>query len=154
MRGKSGRPEWITEDGFLDPLKLPLGAIVTQALDPDPESFRGACSVLASIAARGGREAGVVLLGLLAHYRDDPVHALVVVDALGSFASRATAEALSAELYRVPSTNATRGYLNAVLNALTRLPRELWEETLTGMSHETRFSPKWRQKFEDALWAS
>ena len=154
MRGRAGRPDWITEDGFLDPLKLPLDPILKQALHGESEAFRDACSVLKSIAARGGREAGVFLLGLLAHYRDDPPRVLVVVDALGGFASQSTVDALVGELYRVPSTNGTRGYLNAVLNALTRLPRDLWEEKLMDMSHEPRFSPKWRQKFEEALWTS
>jgi len=154
MGGRAGRPDWITEDGFLDPLKLPLDPILRRALHAESQSFRDACSVLKSVAAHGGREAGVFLLGLLAQYRDDPSRVLLVVDALGAFASRSTADALVGELYRVPSTNATRGYLNAVLDALTRLPRELWEEKLTEMTHEPRFSPKWRQKFEDALWRS
>jgi len=152
MRRTAGQPDWITEDGFLDPLKLPLDPILKQALHAESGSFRDACSVLKSIAARGGREAGVFLLGLLAHYRDDPPRMLVLVDALSAFATRSTADALMGELYRVPSTNATRGYLNALLNALTRLPRELWEEQLMNMSHEPRFSPKWRQKFDEALW--
>jgi hypothetical protein len=83
---------------------------------------------------------------------DDPSHVLVVVDAMGAFASPSTVDALVGELYRVPSTNGTHGYLNAVLNAPTRLPRGLWEEKLMDMTHEPRFSPRWRQKFEDALW--
>ena len=148
------RPDWITDEGYLDVLKLPLGPIVTQALNADPESSRSACSVLASMAGRGGLEAGVVLLGLLAHHRDDATRVAPVIEALGRFASRATVEALAGELYRVPSTNATRGYLNTVLSALTRLPRELWEDRVTAMSSDGRFSPRWRAKFEDALWES
>ena len=154
MRGKGDRPDWITEDGFLDLMRLPLDPILKKTLHAESESFRDACSVLKSIAARGGREAGVILFGLLAHYRGDLARMVVVIDALGSFASRPTVDVLVGELYRVPSTNATRGYLNAVLNALTCLPRELWEEKLMDMSHEPRFSPKWRQKFENALWTS
>jgi hypothetical protein len=153
VRSQAGRPDWITDEGFLDPLKLPLHPILKQALHAESGSFRDACSVLKSIAARGGYEAGVFLLGLLVHYREDPPRMLVVVDALGGFATRSTADALAGELYRVPSTHATRGYLNAVLDALTRLPRDMWEEQLMEMAHQPRFSPKWRQKFEVALWS-
>jgi hypothetical protein len=146
------RPEWITSDGLLDPLKLPLSPILTQqALQQDEERFRTACSVLAMIAGHGGREAGVFLVGLLTESRHQPQRLMTVVSALGSFSSQATVEALAAELYRVSSTTATRRYLNMVLDALTRLPRDLWERTVVEMSEDAHFSPKWRQKFAAAL---
>jgi hypothetical protein len=142
---------WITKGGFLDPLKLPLAPILSQALEEDEELFRSGCTVLSSIASRGGREAGIFLLGLLAYYREQPKQLGTVVSALSSFPTPATVEALAGELYRVESTIATRRYMNSVLEALTRLPGELWESKLTDMTQDAHFSPRWRRKFEDAL---
>ena len=146
--------EWTTADGFLDPLKLPLAPILTQALQEDDEQFRTACGVLAMIAGHGGREAGVFLVGLLTECRHQPERLMAIVSALRSFPSQATVEALAAELHRVPSTNATRRYLTMVLDALTRLPRDLWELRLVEMSQDAHFSPKWRRKFDAALSGS
>ena len=145
------RDPWITKDGFLDPLKLPLSPVLSQALEEDEELFRSGCMVLSSIASRGGREAGVFLLGLLAYFREQPERLGTIVSALSSVATPATVEVLAGELFRVESTAATRTYLNDVLHGLTRLPRELWEPKLRDMARNTRFSPKWRRKFEDAL---
>ena len=145
------RDNWITKDGFLDPLKLPLAPILSQALHEEEEMFRTGCTVLSTIASRGGREAGVFLLGLLAYYRARPDRLVRVVSALSSFPTPITVEALAGELYRVDSTNATRGYLAEVLGALTRLPRELWEAKLSDMAQDNHFSPRWRRKFDDAL---
>jgi hypothetical protein len=155
MRRRSGiRPDWTAADGFLDPLKLPLGPILTQALREEDEQFRAACSVLAMIAGHGGREAGVFLIGLLTECRHQPERLITVVSALGSFPSQATVDALAGELRRVPSTNGTRRYLNVVLDALTRFPRELCEPRLVEMSEDPHFSPKWRQKFGAAVGSS
>ncbi len=150
-RRSANRPDWTTADGFLDPLKLPLGPILTQALQEEDQPFRDACSVLAMIAGHGGREAGVFLVGLLTECRREPERLFTIVSALASYRSQATVDALAGELHRVPSTNATRGYLNVVLDALTRLPRELWEPRLVEMAEDPRFSPRWRQKFDAAV---
>ena len=106
--------------------------------------------VLSTIASRGGREAGVFLLGLLAYFREQPERLGTIVSALSSVATP-TVEVLAGELFRVQSTAATRRYLNDVLRALPRLPRELWEPKLSDMARDTHFSPRWRRKFEDAL---
>ena len=145
------RDPWITKDGFLDPLKLPLSPVLSQALEEDEELFRSGCMMLSSIASRGGREAGVFLLGLLAYFREQPERLGTIVSALSSVATPATVEVLAGELFRVESTVATRRYLNDVLRALTRLPRELWEPKVSDMALDTHFSPRWRRKFEDAL---
>ncbi len=155
MRRRSGiRPDWSTADRFLDPLKLPLGPILTRALQEEEQEFRDACSVLAMIAGHGGREAGVFLFGLLTECRHQPERLITIVSALRSFPSEATVEVLAGELNRVPSTNATRRYLNVVLDALTGLPRELWEPRLIEMCEDPHFSPKWREKFRAALRSS
>jgi len=145
------KDSWITKDGYLDPMKLPLSPILSQALHEDQELFRSGCTVLSTIASRGGREAGVFLLGLLAYYREQPERLGTIVWALSSFPTPATVEALAGELYRIESTNATRRYLAEVVSALVRLPRELWEPKLRDMAHDTHFSPRWRRRFEDAL---
>jgi hypothetical protein len=56
MPGKVIRSDRLTEQGFFGPLKLPLGPTLTQSLNADDSSFRGACSVLAMIAGHGKRE--------------------------------------------------------------------------------------------------
>jgi len=145
------RDSWITKDGFLDPLKLPLAPILSQALHEEEEMFRTGCTLLSTIASHGGREAGVFLLGLLAYYRARPGRLVRVVSALSSFPTAITVEALAGELYRVESTNATRGYLAEVCRALTRLPPELWLAKLSHMAHDNHFSPKWRRKFDNLL---
>jgi hypothetical protein len=76
----------------------------------------------------------------------------VVVSALAQFQHAMAADVLIGELHRVESSNATRGYLGAVLDALTRLPRELWVTRLSDMADDTHFSPRWRRKFAAALW--
>ena len=78
----------------------------------------------------GRRDAGVFLLGLLAYCRDDLVRLLSVVRALGEFHRPEAADALTAELHRVPSSNITRRYLDAVLEALMSLPDDLVRERL------------------------
>lgn len=150
-RKTRSRPECITADGFLDPLKLPLGPILAQALLANEKQFRTACSVLGMIAGHGGREAGVYLVGLLTEYRDQPERLMTVVSALRSCPSQATVEALAGELYRVTSTNATRRYLAAVLDTLTKLPRHLWERRVLAMSQDAHFSTRWRHNFAAAL---
>lgn len=148
------KDSWITKDGYLDPMKLPLLPILSQALQEDQELFRSGCTVLSTIASRGGMEAGVFLLGLLAYYREQPEQLGTIVSALSSFPTPATVEALAGELYRIESTNATRRYLTEVLGALMRLPRELWEPKVSAMAQDTHFSPRWRRRFEDALESS
>jgi hypothetical protein len=98
------------------------------------------------------RDAGVFLLGLLAYYRDDLERLSSVVRALGSFRCRQAADALTAELHRVPSSNTTRRYLDAVLGALTSLPDDLVRERLVTLCADRSFSPKRRKKFQTALW--
>ena len=147
------KPHWITPDGFLDVSKFPLEPLIKQTLDDDKELFRAGCTMLGSKAARGGLEAGIYLVGLFAYYRDRPERCGVVVSALSSFPHAMAAEVLIGELHRVESSNATRRYLGEVLDALTRLPRELWDTRLSAMAGDTHFSPRWRRKFAAALWA-
>jgi hypothetical protein len=144
-------PDWMTPEGFIDLGKFPIDGVLRQALDGDAELFRGACTVLATMASRERREAGVFLLGLLSFHRDDLKRLSPVVRALGAFPTRETMDALTAELRRIPSTSSTRGYLNAVLEALTRFPDDLVCDRLAELSADRSFSIRWRRKFEGAL---
>jgi len=148
---KGTRPDWVTPDGSLDPRKFPIDGVLRQALDEDAERFRGACSVLAMMAGHERREAGVFLLGLLSFNRDDLKRLAPVVRALGAFPTREAMDALTAELRRIPSTRSTRGYLNAVLEALTSLPDDLVCDRLAELFADKSFSIGWRRRFQGAL---
>jgi hypothetical protein len=153
LAGKRGvaAPSWITAEGFIDIGKFPIDGVLRQALDQDAEVFRGACSVLESMVCHGRIEAGVFLLGLLSWHRDDLERLSRVVRALREFHTREALDALTAELRRVPSTNATRSYLNAVFEALTRFPDDMVRGVFVELSVDKAFSIRWRRKFEGAL---
>ena len=153
MEGRQNgtRPDWETADGSLDPRRFPIDGVLRQALDEDAEHFRGACSMLATMARYERREAGVFLLGLLSFNRDDLERLAQVVRALGAFPTREALDALTAELRRIPSTSSTRGYLNAVLAALTGFPDDLVCDRLAELSADKSFSIRWRRKFQGAL---
>jgi hypothetical protein len=144
-------PDWETPEGFIDMGKFPIDGVLRQALDGDAERFRGACTVLATMASLERREAGVFLLGLLSFHRDDLKRLVPVVRALRQFPTREARDALTAELRRVPSTNATRGYLNTVFEALSGFPDDLVCDRLAELSADKSFSIRWRRKFEAAL---
>ena len=143
-------PDWMTPGAFFDPGKFPIDGVLRQALDEDVELLRGACSVLETMASHDRREAGVFLLGLLSFYRDDLERLSPVVHALRAFHAREAMDALTAELRRIPSTNSTRGYLNAVFEALTRFPDDLVRDRLAELPADRSFSFRWRRKFEGA----
>jgi hypothetical protein len=145
------KPDWITPEGFFDPTKFPIDGVLRQALDEDAELFHGACTMLATMASHDRREAGIFLLGLLSYYQDDLEWLSSVVQALRAFPTRQAMDALTAELRRVPSTPSTRGYLNAVLEALTGFPGDLVCDRLGALAADKSFSVKWRKKFEAAF---
>jgi hypothetical protein len=66
--------------------------------------------------------------------------------------SEAAADALKGE-YRVPSSPATRTYLNEVLRSLSRLPAPLARQALRTLADDDRLSLQWRRRFEEAAWA-
>ena len=98
---------WLTLGG-LDPSRFPIASILQQALSPNDELFRSACSLLSSICHAGRPEAGVFLLGLLRQYSADYVRLTIIVGALASFPTAATVDALASELRRVKGSNSTR----------------------------------------------
>jgi hypothetical protein len=135
-----------------NPRELPIDSILRQAVGDDADSAGAAWGVLGMLAGQGRPEAGIFLLGLMRLHGDDLARMAVLVRAVSSFPSRAAAEALKGELYRVPSTPATRTYLNEVLRSLMRLPSNLSREALETLACDKTLSVKWRRRFEEALW--
>src|SRR5205809_381085 len=66
--------------------------------------------------------------------------------AVSHFPSKAVAEALRAEFYRVPSSPVTRTYLNEVLESLMRLLAPLSREALEALADDEKLSVKWRRR--------
>ena len=141
------RPPWLTKDGSLDLGKFPIDGVLAQALRQDQEAFRSALTLLYSMQRGGRREAGIVLLGLLAECPDDWSKRIEIVKALDGFHTRGCAGVLFSEVRRVTSSNTTRRYLAAVLDALSSMPRELVDHELEILGEDTRFSYRMREKF-------
>jgi hypothetical protein len=112
---------WLTERG-LDLSRLPIDSILRQALSPNEEEFRTGCSLLGSMSHAGRVEAGVFLLGLIRQYREDYGRLTLIAEALWSFPSVATVDALASELRRVKGSSSTRGYLRRIISACPQTP--------------------------------
>ncbi|MEW6751078.1 MAG: hypothetical protein AB1505_08870 [Candidatus Latescibacterota bacterium] len=136
----------------IDLRTLPIDPILRQALGANDEHASDAWRVLGAMAESERDEAGIFLLGLMRLHGGDLKRMTLLVDAVSSFRSRAAAEALKEEFYRVPSTPASRTYLNEVLRALTRLPAPLGREACEKLADDERLSVRWRRRFEEALW--
>jgi hypothetical protein len=130
---------------------FPIEPILRQAASPDVDRAREAWNILGSMA-RERPEAGIFLLGLMRVHGADLTRMAVLVRAVSFFPSEAAADALTAEFYRVPSSPATRTYLNEVLRALTVLPAALAREALRALADDNKLSVKWRRRFEEAAW--
>jgi len=131
---------------------FPIDSILRQAVSLDADRARDAWNLLATMAGHDRPEAGIFLLGLMRLHEGDLTRMAILVRALACFPSPAAAEALKAEFYRVPSSPATRTYLNEVLRALTRLPEPLSHKALTALANDQKLSVKWRHRFEEAAW--
>lgn len=142
---------WITEEGYLDLTRLPLDSLVRQALSSDPQEAGRAWRTLGSMQQSGCREAGVFLLGLLACLPDAWDRRTVLVKCLKGFREPGCVAYLFGELKRVKGSNTTRRYLDAVLETLASLPRELVEEGFEELIEESGFSPLMRVKFRAIL---
>ena len=138
---------WITAEGYFDPSKFPIERVLVQALSSDDREFRAGCSMLGSMVNFDRLEAGVYLLGLFQYYSSDLRRLAVVVEQLGQFHHETAAVALLSEFRRVKSSNATRGYLKIVLEALSRFPGSMVQPELEELATDTSFSPKLRAMF-------
>lgn len=142
---------WLTKDGYLDLNKLPIDSVLTQAVGDNEEQFRSACRVLASMVSAGRTEAGVFLYGLLRFCGDNRVKKESVVEALGTVRTHQSADLLFEELKKTESSNSTRGYINAVLKALRRMPLELVRDGFENLLCDSKWSYRMKRKFEDVL---
>ena len=136
----------------LDPRTFPIDPILRQAVDVDVERASPAWTFLGMMASNHRPEAGIFLLGLMRVHRDDLTRMAVLVRAVSFVPSEAAAEALKAEFYRVPSSPATRTYLNEVLRALRQLPAPLARAALQTLADDKKLSVKWRRRFEESAW--
>lgn len=138
---------WITKDGYLDMLKVPLEGTYKRACEGDARAVRDALGVLACAAGYGRSEAAVFLLGFfVALPPEDWALRAEAVEALHRVRTPTCASLLLAELGRVKSTNSTRRYLDRILDALSFFPAELVSEELEALSRDRRFSPRMRAK--------
>ena len=130
---------------------FPIEPILRQAISPDVGRAGDGWNLLGTMA-RERQEAGVFLLGLMQIHRGDLTRMTVLVRAVSFFPSEAAADALKAEFHRVPSSPATRTYLNEVLRALMGLPAPLARDALKALADDKEQSVKWRRRFEEAAW--
>jgi len=136
----------------IDLKTFPIDPILRQAVSPDLQRAREAWRFLGATAAHDRPEAGIFLLGLMRVHEGDLKRMAVLVDAISLFPSEAAAEALKGEFYRVPSSPASRTYLNEVLRALMRLAPPLSQGALETLADDKKLSVRWRRRFEEALW--
>lgn len=135
---------WLSERG-IDLSRLPIDSVLRQALSPNEEEFRSGCGLLSSMSHAGRVEAGVFLLGLLTQYPDDYARLTLIADALWSFPTSATVDALAAELRRVKGSSSTRGYLRRIIKTLELLPAQLVEEQVRELSSDPQVGARFRQ---------
>ncbi len=136
----------------LDPRTFPIEPILRQAVDVNIERARAAWTFLGMMARNDRPEAGIFLLGLMRVQGGDLTRMADLVRAVSLVPSEAAAEALKAEFYRVPSSPATRTYLNEVLRSLSRLPTPVARDAFQTLADDKKLSPKWRRRFEEAAW--
>lgn len=136
-----------------DPRTFPIEPILRQAVSLDADRASAAWRLLGTMARNDRPEAGIFLLGLMRVHGGDLTRMATLVRAVSFFPSEAAAEALKAEFYRVPSSPATRTYLNEVLRALIQLPAPLSRKALTSLADDKKLSVKWRRRFEEAAWS-
>jgi len=135
-----------------DPSTFPIEPILRQAVSLDVGRASDAWSLLGTMASNQRPVAGIFLLGLMRVHGGDLTRMAVLVRAVSFFPSEAAADALKGEFYRVPSSPATRTYLNEVLRALMQLPAPLSREALKTLADDKKLSVKWRRRFEEAAW--
>ena len=93
----------------------------------------------------GRIEAGVFLLGLLQHYRQDYARLTVLAEALASFPTVATVDALASELRRVKGSSSTRRYLRRIIDTFERFPAILVEEHVQSLATDPQIGVRIRQ---------
>lgn len=136
---------WLTEQSF-DLSRVPIDSVLQQALSSDEAKFRTGCTLLKSMSHGGRAEAGVFLLGLLRHYCDDYARLTQIAEALGSFPTAATVDALASELRRVKGSSATRGYLRRIIDTLEHFPAQLADRQIEELASDPQVGTRFRQR--------
>lgn len=90
---------------------------------------------------------GVFLLGVLINCEDNWEKRIKIVEVMTDIHTKHCADLLFGEMKRVKSSNATRRYLAAVINALSSMPSELIAEGFETLAVDRSFSPKMRDNF-------
>ncbi len=75
---------WITEEGLLDPIRLPIDSVLKQSLAEKGQDFRTGCTLLGSMQSYGRTEAGGYLRTILNSLSCFSVE--LVADGLGALA--------------------------------------------------------------------
>lgn len=141
---------WLTEKG-VDLSLMPLDSALKKAVDPDREKSRDAIVLLGSACHAGRTDAGVFLMGLLVSTPDtDLERRSDILQALRFHPTPPCTALLFGELRRVKSSNTTRKYLDEVIDALRRFPREIVEDGFDDLAADTSFTPRMREKFRRA----
>lgn len=135
---------WLTERG-IDLSRFPIDSVLLQALSPDDAKFRSGCSLLGSMSHAGRIEAGIFLLGLLQHYRQDYARLTVLAEVLASFPTVATVAALASELRRVKGSSSTRRYLRRIIDTIKHFPARLVEEQVQSLATDPQIGVRIRQ---------
>lgn len=136
---------WLTEQG-IDLSRFPIDSVLRQALSPNEEEFRTGCALLNSMSHGGRAEAGVFLLGLLRQYSNDYARLTSIAEALGSFPTVATVDALASELRRVKGSSSTRGYLRRIIDTLEKFPVQLVDAQIEELSSDPQVGTRFRQR--------
>jgi len=154
---KEDRPPWLTEDGYVDPAKLPIDYTLKETLCKEGDEFWNPLSVLMLMHHHGREDAGIYLLGLLISCEsDDWEKRSLIVEALEGFNTKGCANLLFSELKRVKGSNTTRRYINTILETLASMPLELiesgFEELINDKNFTYRRRNQFRQILEEAQW--
>lgn len=147
------RLPWITREGYVDMLRIPLESTYAAAVSADPRQVRNALRVLQSAAGYGRTEASLFLMGFfVSRPSGDWEMRIEAVEALRFSRTKECADLLFSEIRRVKYSNTTRRYLNKILDVLAQFPRELVQEEFERLHADTSFSYRARAKFEACLY--
>jgi hypothetical protein len=142
---------WITKDGYFDFTKFPIDPILNQSLSNEEQSFRSACSILASMHSAGRPEAAVYLYGLFVLNKDDIKRKELIIEASGQVKTTGMAAILFDELHRIESSSSTRVYIDLILKNLSHFPLSLVKDGFDKLLDQERWSYRMKQKFRKIL---
>jgi len=141
----------ILEAAFHDPENCPLDPAAKVALSDDPRMYKWALFLLRNMAEFGRQDAAVFLIGLLMTCGDKWEKRTAIVEMLHAVETDACVDVLLGELRKVKSTNSTRRYLQAVLDALTCLPSKLVRTKLQALAEDVSLTPWVQTRIQAAV---